>query len=94
MEPPHDRGITRPAGNPHGDSEKPTRQRVVVPDRPCPAKENQKRGLEGILGVMRIVEFLPANVQNHGTMAFDQEGKGRFGVPPIGGQEPLEKLAI
>jgi hypothetical protein len=43
---------------------------------------------------MRIVEYLPADVQNHGAVALDQDGEGRFRQIVTSGQEPLQKLPV
>ena len=72
MKLPRDRRISRPSGHTQRDSKEPTGQRVALSDRTCSAQEHQERGLEGVLGVVRIVEHLPANVQDHGPVTLDQ----------------------
>ncbi len=84
-----------PSGDPPGDAEEPAPDRLPMTDRSGLAHEDQEGGLEGVVGVVRVAQELPADAQDHGPMSFNQDREGGLGgrriVPR---QEPLEELAI
>ena len=75
------------------NSQPPTASRL--PDRARLAHQNQERGLEGVVGVVRVAQELPADAQDHRPVAVHQRGEGGLGrrrVRP--GQKPFQELAI
>ena len=72
----------------------PGSQRVAHPEAAGLAHQNQESGLKGILRVVRIGQYAPANAQDHRPMPLDQGGERLLGrIAPLG-REPLEKLAV
>ena len=66
-------------------------QRDVAAERPRFLDEDQERGLEGILGIVRILQDAPADAQDHRPVPRHQDLERR-GVLP--GGEALEQLRI
>ena len=56
-----------------------------------PADQHQERGLEGVVGVVRVAQDAPADAQHHGSVPAHEDGKGGLVMP---GQETLEQLAV
>ncbi len=82
-------------GHAAGDPEEPAAHRLPLPDRACLAHQDQERGLKGVVGVVRVAQYLTAYAQDHRTMAVNQGGErglGRRRVIP--GQKPVQELAI
>ena len=53
-------------------------------------REDQKSGLEGVLGLMRIAQDDEADAQYHRAMPGDQRGEGYFGSLRVTRHELLE----
>jgi hypothetical protein len=65
-------------GQPVGSLEKPTRNRCV-PALGCGLLgQQQERRMADVLGVVIVVKDASAQTQQHGTMAVNDLGKGRF----------------
>jgi hypothetical protein len=58
------------------DPVEPTGYGMTQADRAGLANEEQERGLEGILGVVRVAEHVLADTEHHRAMALDQGGEG------------------
>ena len=72
----------------------PGAQRIPHPERPGLADQDQERGLEGILGVVRIIQHAPADAQHHRPMPLHQDREGQLGgLAPVG-REPLQELSV
>ena len=70
------------------------RARLADAQRSGTADQDQERGLEGVLGRVRVAEHLPADGQDHRSMAGQdrlERGLGRL-IPPV--RESLEQLAV
>jgi hypothetical protein len=72
----------------------PVRQQVGVADRSRPAGQDEKYGLEGVLGMMQIAEDLTANIQDHRPMPAHEWGKRRLADRIAPRVKPLEKLPV
>ena len=59
-----------------------------------PSQEDQKCGLEGVFDVVRIVQELLTDMQDHRPVAVDQKGDSSLGRGVLGDQEPVKQLAI
>ena len=94
MDSPRRCAASRPARHVRGDSKKPTRERITLPDRACTPQEHQECRLEGIFDVIRIVEKLPANMQYHRPVPLNQESESSLGRGAFGDQESVKQLAI
>ena len=64
--------LARLDGDPVGDPMEPAANRIAASDRPRLTNQDQERGLEGILGRVRIPKHGPARFQDHGPMTLDQ----------------------
>ncbi len=69
-------------------------QGVAHPERPGLADQHQERGLEGILGMMRIAEDGQADAPDHRAMPLHQRGEGQLGHLVRIGREPLQELPV
>jgi hypothetical protein len=56
-----------------------------------PAGQDKERGLEGVLGVGVVAQKTAADVQDHPTVAADDQGEGRL---VVAGGEALEQAAV
>ena len=72
----------------------PTGERGPIPDRSRPAKQDQERGLEGIVGVIRVVEHAPTDAQHHGAVPFDQRLEGRLDGINGPGRDSVQQLSV
>ncbi len=81
--------------DPPRDPEQPFADRLAAPDRTRLADQDQERGLEGVVGVVRIAQDHLTDAQDHRPMPFDQRGECRLGLCGVlPGQEPPQELAI
>jgi hypothetical protein len=68
----------QPDGNAISNSIKPVTQEVAFPKAACLTNEDEKRGLEGILGIVDIAEQAPAQGQHHRSVPGEKDFKRRF----------------
>ena len=80
-----------PSRDPPGHAEQPARDRLSLANRARSSRQDQKRGLEGILRLMSIGEHPPAHLQDHGTVPLHQRLESRF-VPT--GDKALQQVAV
>jgi hypothetical protein len=78
-------------GNSMCDSMKPGGQRVALADRAGPPGQNQKSGLKSILGVLLVLQYMPAYTQDERTVPIDKDGEGRLVASPL---KLLQQLLI
>ena len=72
----------------------PGTQRIPHPERPGLLDQDQERGLEGILCIVRVDQHAPADAQDHRPVPLDQDREGQLGrLAPVG-REPLQELAV
>src|SRR5262249_57398686 len=64
-----------PQSHARGDAAEPTPQRVLAPDRTCPADQDQERGLERVLGVVMVSKNSLAEVEDNPAVPVDEERK-------------------
>ena len=84
----------RPPRDPAGDAEEPARDRRVFADRAGLPRQDQKRGLERILGVVRVVKHAKADAEHHRAVPVDQGREGDLGGVSGPADEPLDQLAV
>src|SRR5262245_54856507 len=75
--------LPQPAGKglvrrPKSDTVQPARQRPGLANRPAVDRQDQKGGLERILGVRVVPQYAPAHVQHHRTVAAQEGGERRL----------------
>ena len=68
----------RPRGDPRRDSKEPARHRPALPDRTRASCQHQKRSLEGILRVIKVVERTPADLKDHWPVPLHERLEGDF----------------
>ena len=78
----------------HGDAEEPVAQQVGLAQRPGLVGQDEEDGLEGVLGQVLVAEDLPADAQNHWSVAGDERGEGGLAGLIATGREPLDQLAV
>ena len=76
--PPAEVARPRLEGHAAGDAMQPAGQLLATSDRGSPVGQNQERSLKGVLGVLRVAEYGPADTQDHRPMTLHQGGEGRF----------------
>ena len=72
----------------------PGAERVPHPEAAGLLDQDQERGLEGILRVVRVGEHAPADAQDHRPVPLDQDREGQLGRLAAVGREPLQELAV
>ena len=72
----------------------PVPQHLAIADRPGLADEQEERGLEGVLRVLRLVEHVPADAEDHRPMPPDEHLEGGLRLRGQSVQEPRQQLAI
>ena len=77
-----------------GDLMEPRSQRVFYPKLAAAAHQNEKRRLEGVLGIVVVADDPKANAQHHRTMSLDQGGKGDLCRLPAPACKLLKELTI
>jgi hypothetical protein len=78
-------------GCPVSDTVKPAGKRLDLADRAGFTGEHQKTCLKRILGILLVIEHVPADPEHHGTMTPDQSGKGALILHP---RKLLQELGI
>lgn len=76
------------------DAEQPTRDRPAIADRTGPVRQDQEDGLEGVLGVVRVVEDAPADPQDHRPVPAHQLLESRLARLAAIRDEPVQQLAV
>ena len=71
----------------------PGAQRVLHPERPGFADQDQEGRLERILGLMLVTQYRPASLEHDRPVPLDQGGKGELGRLAAA-REPLQELAV
>ncbi len=95
MAPPPGTVDPRPCRHPAGDAEEPAAHRIPVPDGPGLAHQDQEGRLKGIVGVVRVAQFAPADAQHHRAVTVDQRREGGLrGRGIIPGQKSFQELTI
>ena len=69
-------------------------QGVAAADRAGRAGQDEKRGLERILRVMRIAQDVAADAEHHRPMPRDQGGERQLGRLAAPGGKSLQELAV
>jgi hypothetical protein len=69
----------------------PVADRFVPAEGPGFAREHQEGGLKDILGVVPVVQYTLADVQDHRAVPLDQRRESRFVALP---GEPLQQFSI
>ncbi len=87
-------GRPRTAGGAVGDLVQPGADRIAHPEAARPLHQDQKRGLEGVLGVVRVGQHALADPHHHRTVPLDQDGESQLGGLAAVGREPLQELAV
>jgi hypothetical protein len=87
-------GDLRLGRRPQGDAVQPTADRVTSADRAGLLGEHQESRLGDILGVMKVAEHIPADVQHHRGVPLDQGREGRFRRCAAPRYEPLQQLSV
>ena len=76
------------------DLVQPGADRVPHPQPARPLHQDQERGLEGVLRVVRVRQHAAADPHHHRAVPLDQDGEGQLGgLAPVG-REPLQELAV
>ena len=83
-----------PPGHALGDTVEPTGHRLTLSDRYGPPRQDQERGLERILGVVRVAQDLAADAQDHRPVPLDQRREPGLGRLITTAHEPLQELTI
>ncbi len=79
---------------PVGDLMQPGAERIPHPEPARPLHQDQERGLEGVLRVVRVGQHAPADPHDHRPVALDQDREGQLGGLAAVGGEPLQELAV
>ena len=77
-----------------GDAVEPARDRLAASHRAGPARQDEERRLERILGVVRVAQDLAADAQHHRPMPLDQGRESGFGpvIAPV--HIPFQELRV
>ena len=84
----------RPGRDAGGDAVEPVPDRVAIADRSKSLDQHQERGLEGVLGVVRVIQHVPADPHDHRAVPRDERLERGFGVLEARPADPGEQLAI
>ena len=87
--------LPRAPRRPDRDPVEPVAQQVGIADRSRPPGQDQKHGLEGVLGMLHVAQELAADAQHHRPVPAHQGGEGGLAgrLAPAGG-EPLQELPV
>jgi hypothetical protein len=77
-----------------GDPMEPRTERVAHPERAGLPHQDQKGGLEGVLGVVVVAEDRAADPPDHRPVPLDQGREGRLGRLAAAGGESLQQLTV
>ena len=84
----------RPPSDPPGDSIEPRADGVADPDRPGLLHQHQERSLEGVLGLVRVLDHAAAEPQYHRPMPGDQHAECLLSRRAGLVQEAVEQLSV
>ena len=87
---PHPRRPRRPQGH----AIKPMSEQLRPADRAGPPRQDQERGLEGVLGGVPVAQDLPADAQHHRPVAADQGRERDLGQLVAMGVESRQQLTV
>jgi hypothetical protein len=59
-------------GDPASHAMEPAAESIVDPERPGLASQGEKHSLNGIIGVVAVIQHAPANCQNQRAVSLDQ----------------------
>ena len=92
--PPAQGGGPRPCGDAAADAVEPRPQRVVDPDRPCPAHQHQERRLKRVGRGVSVGQQPATNAPDHRPVPLEEDGERilRRGVVPV--HEPFQQLPV
>ncbi len=93
-DPSTDRGNPGPRGDPDRDSVKPAPDRILLADRPGPARQDQERRLERVVHVGGIVQDATADAQDHRPVPLDQDLKRLLAPLVPTHPEPFDQLSV
>src|SRR5262249_25148075 len=91
---PTDRRRPCAGGDPVGNGVEPRSQRITDPERICPSREDEERGLKSVLCVVLVPEDAPAQAHYDRSVALDKHGEGTLGRFPATGRELFEQLTV
>ena len=91
--PPTGRGGPRAPGDPAGDLVQPGGQGVPHPQRAGLARQDEERGLEGVLRRVLVAQDRTAGAQDRRAVPLDQGREGALGAPPRPGCGTLPAIA-
>ena len=91
---PADRRGASARGDSVGDGVDPGTDRVPHPERTRPLRQDEERGLEGILRLVFVSQDRPAQAQHHRPVPLDERGEGVLGRLSATGREPFEQLPV
>jgi hypothetical protein len=89
--PPSRRGGPRFQGGAVGDAVQPVADPLALPDAGGLAGEDKKRGLKGVLSVVRVARHAAANAQHHRPMPAEQRLERRLVAP---GDKAFQQLPV
>jgi hypothetical protein len=91
---PSGRGPLTAMRHPLGHAEQPARDRLHAADGPGPVGQHQKDGLKGILRIVGVAEYSPADPEYHRAVSDHQFLEGRFRVVIAPRDESVQELRI
>ncbi len=77
-----------------GDPVQPRAHRVPHPERTAPTRQDEKRRLERVLGLILVVQDRPTGAQNHRAVPFEQGCECELGRRLVPRRELLQQLTI
>jgi hypothetical protein len=77
-----------------GNAKEPSAERPLKPDVCGPPHEHEKRGLKGILGIVRADQKAPADSENHRPVPLDQDREGHLRARIATADKPIQKLPV
>jgi hypothetical protein len=72
----------------------PTGHGIGIADRARLLQQHQERGLERIVGVGRVAEYLTADSEHHWSVTFHHRRESRICLSVVFAEEPPEDLAV
>ncbi len=72
----------------------PGSERIAHPETACLLDQDQERGLKRIIGFIITGQHAPADAEDHGAVALDQQGERELGGFAAVGCESLQELAV